>query len=96
MSLATTNKIIVLKKWLKHEVVKATFTKSHNGGQYPWRLETKDGIKCIRHEYPNPNGGRPIVGREMVFDDENIERVESLLMRLGGRIPSRKDEVKES
>ena len=96
MSRATTNKIIVLQKWLKGEIVKAKSVKGNNGGQYPWWLEKNEGIECKRHEYPNPNGGRPIVGRELIFEDENIKRVENLLIGLGGKIPSRRDEVKKT
>ena len=96
MSRATTNKIIVLRKWLKGEIVKADFSKAHNAGQYPWSLEKRNGIECKRYEYPNPKGGRPIVGRELIFTDENVKRAEKILIRLGGKVPSRRDEVKKT
>jgi len=96
MSQAKSNKIMVLQKWLKGEVVTASFSKAHNAGQYPWYLETQNDIKCRVIEYPNPKGGRAIKGRKLVLSKENIRRTKEILSRLGGKVPSQIDESKES
>ena len=70
--------------------------KGSNYNQYFSKMRNKYHIELDEIEKPNYDNPQNHLERRLVFTDYNIERVESVLMRLGGRVPSRRDESQKT
>ncbi len=66
--------------------------KGSNFNQYFSKMRNKYHIELDEVEEPNIDNPQNHLLRKLVFTDENVKRVESVLIRLGGRVPSRRDE----
>jgi len=63
-----------------------------NFNQYFSKMRNKYHIELDEVEEPNIDNPQNHLLRKLVFTDENVKRVENVLIRLGGRVPSRRDE----
>lgn len=66
--------------------------KGSNFNQYFSKMRNKYHIELDEVEEPNIDNPQNHLLRKLVFTDENVKRVENVLIRLGGRVPSRRDE----
>jgi len=70
--------------------------KGSNYNQYFSMMRNKYHIKLDEVSEPNYDNPQSHLKRRLVMTKENLEIVESVLMRLGGRVPSRRDESQKT
>jgi len=66
--------------------------KGSNYNQYFSKMRNKYNIKLDEVSEPNYDNPQSHLKRRLVMTKENLEIVESILMKLGGRIPSQRNE----